>query len=439
MDRGKSTTHVLIIGAGLGGLSLAIACRREGLKVTILEQSKQMSEIGAGIQLPPNATRIMSHYNLLSHLEGQGQAVCYEHYDAKDWKDGTVLQTRPGRDWANRWFGFPWYVIHRADYQNVLLDEALRLGADLRLDQQVERVECNETEPCAVFKDGNRLEADVIVGADGLSSIVRPSILGHRNVSPDDSGDMAYRATITADQIQDLPDDVKAFYDKTIARTWWGPNSHAVLYPIRHGTIWNMVLICPDDLPKDTARAQADIGEMKAKFQGWDPVLRALVTNVQKCDKWRIRTMAELPTWVKGSVTVLGDACHPTLPYQAQGAAMAVEDGAVLGKLLGMQQHQRSTEATIPEVLKLYESLRKTRTTLNVNGAFENRNLYHMLPEEVVRQRRNEQLAELDWDDFESTFPWSWGRLPYLKDLLGVDVVAGAQAAFAAYPHARSS
>ena len=328
----------------------------------------------------------------------------------------------------------------------MLLSEALRLGTDLRLDQHVKSISCEGDRPCAILENGQSIHGDVIVGGDGmyehirrtakvllafsgLSSVVRPAILGPKSVSPRDSGDMAFRATILPQHIRGLSDSARAMFDPQIMRTWWGPDSHVVFYPIRQGKIWNLVMIAPDDLPPDIPRAEADIEDMKSKFVGWDPILRTLVANVQKCDKWKVRIMDELPTWVKGSATLLGDACHPTLPYQAQGAAMAVEDGAVLGKLFGLRQ-KHAKDMPMGELLKLYEALRKDRTTINVQGAQENRRLYHMRPEDVIRLRRNEQLKELDINDPQSTFPWSWGRLSYLKDLLGFDVVADAEQAF---------
>lgn len=217
----------------------------------------------------------------------------------------------------------------------------------------------------------------------------------------------------------------------------WGPDSHVVFYPIRGGEIWNLVLICVDDLPPEVPRAEADIKDMYAKFEGWDPILTTLISNVQKCDKWKIKTMEELPTWTNEAVTLLGDACHPTLPYQAQGAAMAVEDGAIIGKLLGLQTNH-SAEMSIPSTLELYETLRKKRTTLNVQGAHENRTLYHMVPKEVERLGRDEKLASLDWNDQNSRFPWSWGRLPYLKEILGFDAFADAEMAFHRESNSRS-
>ena len=186
----------------------------------------------------------------------------------------------------------------------------------------------------------------------------------------------------------------------------------------------------PSDIPDNVRKLPADVEQMRKIFEDWDPRLNSIIKETKHVFKWNLHHMEELDTWVKGSVALLGDACHPTLPYQAQGAAMAVEDGATLGKLLGLYTSARSSalNISIPAVLGLYETLRKRRTTLNVAGANQNRTLYHL--GETDAQKRNKQLKHVDWDVASNDCPWLWGDMEYMRYLNGFDTLAAAELAF---------
>lgn len=202
-----------------------------------------------------------------------------------------------------------------------------------------------------------------------------------------------------------------------------------MLYPVRNCTVFNLVLSCPDDLPPDVAKQAADVEQMRSLFENWDPLLRKVISQTKGVYKWKLSHMAELDAWVKDSVAMLGDSCHPSPPYQAQGAAMAVEDGACIGTLLGLVS--RSHGVSIPEVLKLYEELRKRRNLLQVTGAMQNQELFHLGDEDGVR-RRNDLLQTLTWDDEQKGFPWLWGDMNYQTELNGFDTVQDAKEQFAA-------
>ncbi|RJE21241.1 FAD binding domain protein [Aspergillus sclerotialis] len=320
----------LIVGCGLGGLACAIACLRGGLAVKILEKSSELGEVGAGIQVPPNAVRVLDHYGLVPHLESYG-AIRVAEIGLLRYSDGKPIATMPGDEWMRRQFGHSLglaiganvgSVIHRADYHAMLLEEAKRLGAVIRLDAEV--VEVNSDNTYVLLASGEKVSADVIIGADGLRSVVRDEVLGYHQ-EPTETGDLAYRATITGELVEAINDP---FLEKSALRAWIGPHQHAVLYPVRNKLCYNLVLLCPDDLPPDVPAAEGNVQEMRALFQGWDHRLTALIEKVSSVLKWKICHMKELDTWCKNRTALLGDACHPTLPYQAQGAAMAVEDGA---------------------------------------------------------------------------------------------------------------
>ncbi|KAI8663819.1 FAD-binding-3 domain-containing protein [Fusarium keratoplasticum] len=346
---------VIIIGAGIGGLVCAIACRREGLSVTVLERTPVLAPVGAGIQIPPNAARVARHLGILEKLGAK--SVLLDSIDYLRYENGEVIFKIDGANTILDKFGDIWMVIGRPDYHDVLVNTAREAGVEINLDSEVDTIDFNNTK--IRTKRGETFEADVIVGADGLWSNSRNQLLG-RASPPAESGDLAYRATISREQLLALDDpSINKLIQEKSAKCWMGPGRHCVFYPLAGGEVFNLVLLRPDNLDKDVRQAPGDIDEMRACFEGWDQRLTRMISCISTVLKWKLCHHEELVTWTKGSVALLGDACHPTLPYQAQGAAMAVEDGAVLGKLLGLldksQIHDEKNH--IPEILKLYESL----------------------------------------------------------------------------------
>ena len=342
-------------------------------------------------------------------------------------------------------------VIHRADYHEVLLNEAVRRGVNLRLDSKVSAVDLKE--PSVTLSDGDKISADVIIGADGglrqtwplgqavdadstkgLWSSTRDQLLGD-SAAPQETGDLAYRATIPREQAEALNDSsLTTLLEDRALNVWVAPQKHVVLYPIRNMTEYNMVLLRPDDLPTGTSTADGDVQEMRDMFKDWDPRLNAMISCIDKVLKWKLLHMTELKSWVEGNVALLGDACHPSLPYQAQGAAMAVEDGAAIGLLLGQffrssLASTRDRKAKIHDVLMLYESMRKSRTTTNVQGAVQNKEFYQM-EGALERQKRNETVRHVDWFDPNSKNEWNWASMQYQRDLMGFDTIGDASRIF---------
>ena len=378
--------------------------------------------------MPPNASRILQQYGILEEFEKSG-AVKLEGQHLIDWRSGRIIVQRPHNGWQKQQFGNDHYVIHRADYQKVLADQARRLGAHICLGCDV--VSVDSEKPSATLRNGTEHFADAVIGADGLRSIFREFVLGYK-LDASESGDMAYRITIPREDIEKLDDP---FWNDAVVnvapRVWIGPNCHTILYPVRSGTIWNVVLCCPDILPPDMPQAVADVQEMREAFREWDPKLQLLLGLVDHCSKWKISQIEEIEKWTRGCLAVMGDACHSSLPYQGQGAAMAIEDGAVLGVLLGALS--RSTVSNrgpkIPSVLKCYQTLRKSRAELQVKGAIDMRHMLEMKdgPEQV---RRNEELSIADLDDINDDCPWIWANLRYQKTLLGFDAIEDAKRQF---------
>ncbi|KAJ5177578.1 Monooxygenase FAD-binding [Penicillium coprophilum] len=429
---------VVVVGGGLGGLACAIACRREGIDVEILERSVEVQEVGAGIQIPPNGARIMRDFGLLPQILEQGCQV--QQINLRRYKNGRLLRSMPLGDDITEELGAPWIIIHRVDYHRILLDEAVRLGAVLQLGAEVEDIHTDQ--PAVLLADGRCISADVVIGADGQMSTVRKAVLGSPH-SPVPTGDMAYRATFSREQLEALGDEKVNELCQDIAVTGWlGPEKHTVFYPLRGGKEFNLVLMRPDNLSSDSRREQGDIQEMRESYADWDETLQKLVSCVPSVYKWKLTHLSELESWAKESVALLGDACHPTLPYQAQGAAMAVEDGAVIGKLLGLLQAHHldsknsgndpsistrsSAQYLTAVVLTLYEKCRKARTTRNVQGAIMNRKIFH-LPDGLLQTIRDYILG---YAGFTRKSDWTWLFSFRQGQTLGLDVIKDCERVF---------
>ncbi len=298
-------------------------------------------------------------------------------------------------------------VVHRADFHKALMRKAKDLGVHLRLNSFVDKIDF--TKPSCTLKSGEQLDADLILGCDGLKSRTRELMLGYQD-PPKDTGDIAYRILVPASEMKKHKE--LSFLLENGSRAplnyWMGPDCHVVCYLLKGGDLYNIVLLCPDNLPEKVTTAPGDLEEMRAIFANWDPRLRLLLSLVSSCLKWKLQNHDELERWVHetGKVALLGDSCHPTLPYLASGAAMAVEDGAVLGILLA----KLSCKADLKHILGIYENMRKSRTTVVVQRSTHYRSIFHCHdgPDQIARDRRL-----LEDGPFKEGSPNQWAD-PYL-------------------------
>ncbi|KAI9880978.1 MAG: hypothetical protein M1830_009472 [Pleopsidium flavum] len=413
--------HVAIVGAGLGGLAAAIGIAQAGHKVTILEQAPALGEIGAGIQIPPNSSRILKRWDILDRIEFV--SVRPSDFILRSYRDGLVLSKQNMVPYADERYGVPYLHIHRADYHKILVGEAERLGVSMQLGSTVTRIDFEK--PSLHLKDKPEFHADIILGADGLKSVCREALLGHPD-PPHLTGDLAYRIIVKAEDMKKHPDLVD-LVEKPAINYWMGPDGHAVCYLLKGGGLYNIVLICPDNLPELVNTAKADVQEMRDFFEKWDPKLKTLLGLVQETSKWRLQNSEEMESWShpSGKFALLGDACHATLPYLAQGAAQAVEDGAVLGALFTKITHK----SQLSDLLLIYESLRKPRTTRVVKGSTALRDIFHM--HDGARQReRDRQLTQQEPFD---GFPNRWADPVFQKWLFGYDAYKEVDAAWDTY------
>ena len=371
---GTRGISVGVIGAGIGGLSAALSLLAAGFDVHVYEQASTLGEVGAGVQVSPNAARVLHNLGLGEALAATG--VRPAELWQRRWDDGrTLLRTPLGEPLEAR-FGFPHYQMHRADLLGTLAAaipaERIHLGHRLvAVDEDGDRVRPR-------FAGGARPELDVLVGADGIHSTVRGLLSGPEQ--PNFTGCVAYRGLIPAERLAHLSIEVTA-------QIWMGPGGHFVHYYVSSGRLLNFVAVVERDAwGRESWTDRGDVEEARAAFDGWHPQVRGILAAVDETFVWALFDRPPLDRWSRGRVTLLGDACHPMLPFMAQGAAQAIEDGATLAACLA--------EGGDPaEALRRYERLRLPRASRVQALSAGNKIRFH-LPDGPEQRARDEAMAE---------------------------------------------
>ena len=376
-----SSRNVLIAGAGIGGLSAALMLAQSGFRVTLLEQAERLEETGAGIQLSPNATRILIDLGLGPRL--RSDVFVPEAVAIKTATGSTLARIPLGEETEER-YGAPYWSIHRADLQSALL-EAAQGNPDiaLRLGIRVEDFVVHAHGVSAACRAGARAIDEhgiALIAADGLWSVLRPR-LGHR-VKPQFARRTAWRALVPASTVE-------AEFRAPDVQLWLGRSAHIVHYPVKTGALINIVAIVNDGWSEPGWTASGDRDELLAHYSPWRwcaPV-RDFLALPDRWLKWALHDVPPLGHWSEGPVTLLGDAAHPMLPFLAQGAAMAIEDAAVLADCLGRYPDD------IPSAMRRYERARRRRTARVQNAARRNGRTYHMSPAEAALRNTFLRLA----------------------------------------------
>lgn len=356
-------THVLVSGGGIGGLSAALSLAQSGFEVEVFEQAPEFGDVGAGIQLSPNATRVLHHLGLADAL--RACAFVPARTEFRSWKTGRLISANPLGETVRNTYGCPYYHIHRGDLLAVLVDAADRAGGiTLHTAARVERFEQHQGGVQATVSGAER-SGDALIGADGIHSAVRAGLFGPEAATF--TGNVAWRALVPVTR---LPEGLIP----PAATVWWGPRGHFVCYYVRGGELVNCVCVREKqgwEVESWTQRGEYD--ELKGDFAGWNDAVQTLIDNADRdaLYKWALHDRPPMPRWGNGAVTLLGDACHPTLPFMAQGAAMAIEDGAVLAACL-------RASSDVPAALGRYENLRKDRTAGIQLGSRRNARLFHL-------------------------------------------------------------
>ena len=356
---------IIVSGAGIGGLTAALCFIQQGAEVTVLERAPELGDIGAGIQVPPNAMKVFENLGLDNELAKI--AFRPEAIEARMGRSGLGLFNIPLADAAIARWGAPYLHIHRADYIAVLetalrkqAPSAIQLGAELVSYSQ------NETGVTALLVDGTEVTGDVLIGADGIHSPIRENMLGPQ--APVFTGNVAWRAVVPIDKLGDLP-------PRPTACAWMGAGKHCVTYRLRRGELANLVAVVERDNWTAESRSESWVErgtheEALADFQGWHPTITRILSEATELYRWALFDRAPLQTWIDGRVALLGDAAHPMLPFMAQGAAMAVEDGFVLANELAKANDVR-------QGLYAYQQKRLKRTAVVQAGSRANAKTFH--------------------------------------------------------------
>lgn len=360
----EKASNVLIAGGGIGGITAALCLARAGIRATVFEQAGTFEETGAGIQVSPNASRVLHHLGLEGPLRKLG--FLPQATEFRGWRNGSVIGSTPLGDAATARFGAPYYHLHRGDLLRVLVDAAGREPAiTLRPGSRVTGVGVGGSDSAALtLADNKQVEGDVVVGADGIHSIIRSALWD--DGKPAFTGNVAWRALVPAER---LPRG----HVRPVTTAWWGPGKHFVHYYVRGGALVNCVCVVGKtgwEVESWTERGVA--AELRGDFRGWSRELQTLLDAVEDdaLYKWALFDRPPMAQWGRGRVTLLGDACHPTLPFMAQGAAMAIEDAAVLAACLAAMP--------VPAALARYEALRRERTAGVQTGSRRNARVFHL-------------------------------------------------------------
>ncbi|MBB6253114.1 FAD-dependent monooxygenase [Nitrospirillum iridis] len=336
-----SKACVTIVGGGIGGLTAAIALLDQGFPVTLLESAPAFAEVGAGVTLAPNAMRGYIHLGLAEAIAQAGVEPSRQRI--QHWADGRVLRTVERGDVRER-HGAPYVYIHRADLHAILVEAARQRGGRLLTGAAVVAVEGTT----AVLSDGRTIEGDVLIGADGVKSVVRR---GFEEKAPHFTGHVAWRALVPVD---DTLADLAAWPGVHI-----GPQRMVVRYPVRGSKILNLVFFARQEgWTQDGWTIPASRSDLEGTFAGWASEVQTMIAAVREGEfyKWAINARQPLSTWVQGRVALLGDAAHGMTPFLGQGAACAIEDAIVLARAL-------AASATPEEGLRRYQGARHERAT----------------------------------------------------------------------------
>jgi len=354
--------HVLIAGAGLGGLTAALSCLHRGMDVDVFEQAPDLKEVGAGVQLSPTSLRVL----IALGLEEQVMEACFNPIgrELRVWNTGYSAATPFRHEDMIERYGLPNITMHRADLHGILLEAVRAKKADaIHVKSRVQGFVDDGSGVTLRLEDGREFHGDVLIGADGLHSRVRRQMFGESK--PKFTGGIAWRGIIP---MHKLPEAHRTLN----GQNWLGTNGHFVVYPIRRGELVNIVgHIERDDWQVETWTQAGTHAEIAADFAGWHEHVQTLIENIEIPFKWAIFLHPTMAHWSIGRATLMGDACHPTLPYLASGANMAIEDGMVVARCL---DHYADD---VPLALKRYEELRIPRTTDIVNASAANLGSFH--------------------------------------------------------------
>lgn len=351
----------LVIGGGIGGVTAALCLRAQGIDVELFERADTLSEVGAGIQLSPNGMKVLARLG----LDARTEAIAFrpQALEMRLGTSGTQVFSIPMGEGARARYGAPYLHIHRADLMT-LLGDALATSAPgvVHLGRHFTGLQQDADRVTARFADGSTATGDVLIGADGIHSQVQTTLFG---ASPARfTGNVAWRLVVPAD------DRLRTLVPPS-ATIWVGPGRHAVTYWLRRGELVNFVgIVEQQGWQKEGWTEPGDVADLRRDFAGWAEPVTEIIARAQACHRWALFDRDPMLRWGEGRVTLLGDACHPMLPFLAQGAVMAIEDAWVLARSLASQ-------SAVPDALRTYAQARQPRTARVQLGARAQMGRYH--------------------------------------------------------------
>ncbi len=381
---------VIVVGGGIGGLAASLALVRQGFQVLVLEQAPEIGEIGAGIQLGPNAFHAFDALGVGDKARSRSVFTDYMvmHDAIDEYQVGKIATDEAFR----KRFGNPYAVIHRVDVHLSLLEGAQETGrVDFKTNTRIERIEQDADGVTVHDQNGNAYHGCALIGADGVKSVVRQTYV---NDPPRVTGHVVYRAVVDK---ADFPEELQW----NAASLWAGPKCHLVHYPLRGGEQYNIVVTFHSRQQEEWGVTEGSKEEVESYFQGICPKARQLIELPKTWKRWATADREPIPQWTFGRATLLGDAAHPTTQYMAQGACMALEDAVTLGEALRV--HGNDWE----KALDLYQRSRITRTARIVLSGREMGRLYHA--DGVERLIRNSLWKDRPAERFYDAMEWLYG------------------------------
>ena len=387
-----SELPILIAGGGIGGLAAACGLAKKGFKSIVVEQAAQLGEIGAGIQIGPNAFHCFDYLGVGD--EARDKAVYIDKLRLMDAQTAEDIVSIPLDEPFRNYFGNPYAVVHRADLHGVLLAEAERNPlVEIRTSHVVEGYEQDGTNVRLNIKNRDPLDGRLLIGAEGLRSAVRGQMIG--DGEPRISGHTTYRSVIPTEQ---MPEDLRW----NAATLWAGPKCHIVHYPLKGGKVFNLVVTYHRDLQEAIAGKPVSKEEVAQGFEHIHPKARQVIEHGDNWKLWVLCDRDPISNWVDGRVALLGDAAHPMLQYMAQGACMAMEDAVALSHCL---EHFGSD---LDDALERYQSMRKVRTArVQMGSRLIGEFVYH--PDGAKAAVRNQVMQSYSAEEWYHRLDWLYG------------------------------
>lgn len=359
---------IAIVGGGIGGLTAALCLLKRGFAVTVYEQAEQLKEIGAGVQISPNAARLLHRLGLQKELDAI--AVRPASFQMRRWSDDAVIFEAQLGAVCEQQFGAPYYTFHRADLHQVLANAVPR--EVIKLGHRLSEVREEGSRQILCFEGGAQASASIVIGADGLKSVVRQSVTADKAVF---SQQAVCRGLVPAERVSELVAERRVII-------WVGPGKHMVCYPVRSATLLNWGLAMPaGDARLESWTGEGTRAEALQSVQGWNEQVRSIVGATDKTLVLPLYDREPIHNLARGNMTLLGDAAHPMLPFMAQGAGQAIEDGWVLADCLAAQSK------SVAEQLHLYETLRSKRTEEVQVRSRMNSDKFHLSDGDAQRSR----------------------------------------------------